>query len=171
MEEFLLTYRILPCRWDVYIWLFNFTTIYHLQSNFQGWFHAWPCTNNNIRAYQDAWFCHYWELCNFHGSFIVCQRKGIELAKLLQLGSITSRATWNICLNFDFQEMVTENKLILKFDTTKKARFGVLPRYAKEELQIRWFELPSCFIFHNSVLVCFAILLFCQNVEWLGGKF
>nr|POE91957.1 carotenoid 9,10(9',10')-cleavage dioxygenase 1 [Quercus suber] len=53
-------------------------------------------------------------------------------------------------LCFRKKEMVTENKLILKFDTTKKARFGVLPRYAKDELQIRWFELPSCFIFHNA---------------------
>ncbi|XP_031396017.1 carotenoid 9,10(9',10')-cleavage dioxygenase-like isoform X2 [Punica granatum] len=36
------------------------------------------------------------------------------------------------------------------FDGTKNARFGVLPRYAENELQIRWFELPSCFIFHNA---------------------
>ena len=90
---------------------------------------------------------------------------------LLNIISITSRATWNICLNFDFQEMVTENKLILKFDTTKKARFGVLPRYAKDELQIRWFELPSCFIFHNGLLLSFAILFMCQNVEWVREKF
>ncbi|XP_050283885.1 carotenoid 9,10(9',10')-cleavage dioxygenase 1-like isoform X2 [Quercus robur] len=56
----------------------------------------------------------------------------------------------DLSLCFKKKEMVTENKLILKFDTTKKARFGVLPRYAKDELQIRWFELPSCFIFHNA---------------------
>ncbi|KAF4360968.1 hypothetical protein F8388_016777 [Cannabis sativa] len=48
------------------------------------------------------------------------------------------------------QEMVMENKLILSFDATKKARFGVLPRYAKDELLIKWFELPSCYIFHNA---------------------
>ena len=52
-----------------------------------------------------------------------------------------------------FQEMVKGNKLIFTFDATKKARFGVLPRYAKDELQIRQFELPSCFIFHNDVLI------------------
>ncbi|XP_065631052.1 carotenoid 9,10(9',10')-cleavage dioxygenase 1 [Quercus suber] len=46
--------------------------------------------------------------------------------------------------------MVKGNKLIFTFDATKKARFGVLPRYAKDELQIRWFELPNCFIFHNA---------------------
>ncbi|XP_062116294.1 carotenoid 9,10(9',10')-cleavage dioxygenase 1-like [Humulus lupulus] len=48
------------------------------------------------------------------------------------------------------KEMVKENKLIFSFDTTKNARFGVLPRYAKDELLIKWFELPNCFIFHNA---------------------
>ena len=46
--------------------------------------------------------------------------------------------------------MVKENKMIFTFDTTKKARFGVLPRYAKNELLIKWFDLPNCFIFHNG---------------------
>ncbi|KAF3780589.1 Carotenoid 9-10(9'-10)-cleavage dioxygenase [Nymphaea thermarum] len=40
--------------------------------------------------------------------------------------------------------------LAYKFDETKRARFGILPRYAKDELQMRWFELPNCFIFHNA---------------------
>ncbi|KAM1363714.1 hypothetical protein ACFX15_028059 [Malus domestica] len=48
------------------------------------------------------------------------------------------------------KEMVKEQKLIFTFDQTKKARFGLLPRYAKDELLIRWFELPNCFIFHNA---------------------
>ncbi|XP_074332838.1 carotenoid 9,10(9',10')-cleavage dioxygenase 1-like isoform X3 [Apium graveolens] len=47
-------------------------------------------------------------------------------------------------------EMVKEKKLIVTFDATKKARFGVLPRYAKNEMLIKWFELPNCFIFHNA---------------------
>ena len=46
--------------------------------------------------------------------------------------------------------MVKEKKLIITFDATKKARFGILPRYAKNELLIKWFELPNCFIFHNG---------------------
>ncbi|PKA49853.1 Carotenoid 9,10(9',10')-cleavage dioxygenase [Apostasia shenzhenica] len=45
---------------------------------------------------------------------------------------------------------IVKGKLIFTFDHTKKARFGVLPRYAKDENQIRWFELPNCFIFHNA---------------------
>ncbi|XP_028796877.1 carotenoid 9,10(9',10')-cleavage dioxygenase 1 [Neltuma alba] len=53
-------------------------------------------------------------------------------------------------LYFRPKEMVKEKKMIFSFDSTKKARFGVLPRYAKNEMQIRWFELPNCFIFHNA---------------------
>lgn len=52
-------------------------------------------------------------------------------------------------LYFRPKEMVKGN-LIFTFDPTKKARFGVLPRYAENELLIRWFELPNCFIFHNA---------------------
>ncbi|WCJ18409.1 9-cis-epoxycarotenoid dioxygenase chloroplastic [Euphorbia peplus] len=48
------------------------------------------------------------------------------------------------------KEMIKEKKLIFSFDATKKSRFGVLPRYAKDESLIRWFELPNCFIFHNA---------------------
>lgn len=43
-----------------------------------------------------------------------------------------------------------EKKFIFSFDPTVKARFGILPRYAKNEMLIRWFELPNCFIFHNG---------------------
>lgn len=46
--------------------------------------------------------------------------------------------------------MVKEKKFIFTFDPTVKARFGILPRYAKNEMLIRWFELPNCFIFHNG---------------------
>ncbi|KAI3861107.1 hypothetical protein MKW92_043811 [Papaver armeniacum] len=53
-------------------------------------------------------------------------------------------------LYFRPKDMVKEKKLIFTFDATKKARFGVLPRYATNELHIRWFELPNCFIFHNA---------------------
>ncbi|XVF22947.1 hypothetical protein REPUB_Repub12eG0214900 [Reevesia pubescens] len=53
-------------------------------------------------------------------------------------------------LYFRPKEMVKDKKLIYSFDASKKARFGVLPRYAKDDLLIRWFELPNCFIFHNA---------------------
>ncbi|KAJ4905133.1 hypothetical protein Rs2_19084 [Raphanus sativus] len=53
-------------------------------------------------------------------------------------------------MHFRPKEMVKEKKMVYSFDPTKKARFGVLPRYAKDELLIRWFELPNCFIFHNA---------------------
>ncbi|KAL3380744.1 hypothetical protein AABB24_001074 [Solanum stoloniferum] len=48
------------------------------------------------------------------------------------------------------KEMVTNKQLVYSFDPTKKARFGVFPRYAKNEALIKWFELPNCLIFHNA---------------------
>nr|AAY21819.1 carotenoid cleavage dioxygenase [Suaeda salsa] len=53
-------------------------------------------------------------------------------------------------LYFRPKDMVKEKKIIVTFDPTKKARFGLLPRYAKNESLIKWFELPNCFIFHNA---------------------
>ncbi|NP_001306785.1 carotenoid 9,10(9',10')-cleavage dioxygenase 1-like [Nicotiana tomentosiformis] len=53
-------------------------------------------------------------------------------------------------LYFKPKEMVKNKKLAYSFDPTKKARFGILPRYAKNESLIKWFELPNCFIFHNA---------------------
>uniref|UniRef100_A0ACD5WA74 Uncharacterized protein n=1 Tax=Avena sativa TaxID=4498 RepID=A0ACD5WA74_AVESA len=53
-------------------------------------------------------------------------------------------------LLFRPKEMVKNGEFIYKFDPTKKARFGILQRYEKDEKSIRWFELPNCFIFHNA---------------------
>nr|GLL24970.1 carotenoid 9,10(9',10')-cleavage dioxygenase 1-like [Ipomoea trifida] len=44
-------------------------------------------------------------------------------------------------LYFQPKEMVTKKQLAYKFDATKNARFGVLPRYAKNELLIKWYEM------------------------------
>ncbi|KAF4400534.1 hypothetical protein G4B88_023327, partial [Cannabis sativa] len=61
---------------------------------------------------------------------------------------------------------ITENYAIfmdLPLIFKPKVRFGVLPRYAKDELLIKWFELPNCFIFHNgahSSLSTFYVCLY-----------
>lgn len=54
---------------------------------------------------------------------------------------------------------MVKGKFIFMFDDTKKSHFGILPRYAKDDHEMRWFELPSCFIFHNG----FLSLLFSFN--------
>ncbi|PHT30800.1 Carotenoid 9,10(9',10')-cleavage dioxygenase 1, partial [Capsicum baccatum] len=47
-------------------------------------------------------------------------------------------------------EILKNKHLAYNFDPTKKACFGVLPRYAKNKSLIKWFGLPNYFIFHNS---------------------
>lgn len=46
------------------------------------------------------------------------------------------------------QVMVKEGTLPFLFDKTRAARFGVLPRYAKDASEIRWFETDSMMAFH-----------------------
>ncbi|KAH8953584.1 hypothetical protein BDL97_08G035300 [Sphagnum fallax] len=41
-----------------------------------------------------------------------------------------------------------EGEHVYKFDASKESRIGLLPRYAKNESQIRWFIIPTCMIFH-----------------------
>ncbi|XP_024360877.1 carotenoid 9,10(9',10')-cleavage dioxygenase isoform X1 [Physcomitrium patens] len=47
-------------------------------------------------------------------------------------------------------ESMMKGNFFIKFDETKEARLGVLPRYATNESQLRWFTIPVCFIFHNA---------------------
>ncbi|CAM6125579.1 unnamed protein product [Calypogeia fissa] len=53
-------------------------------------------------------------------------------------------------LYFNPKDMVKKNQLAFSFDDTKPARFGVLPRYAKDESLMQWFELSTCIIFHTA---------------------
>ncbi|CAK9238338.1 unnamed protein product [Sphagnum jensenii] len=47
------------------------------------------------------------------------------------------------------KKFLTEGKNVFNFDPSKEARLGLLPRYAKNESQIRWFTIPPCMIFHT----------------------
>ncbi|KAI3744003.1 hypothetical protein L1987_57075 [Smallanthus sonchifolius] len=74
------------------------------------------------------------------------------------------------------KEMMKGKKFSYIFDATKKARFGILPRYADNELQIKWFELPTCFIFHNAnaweegdEVVLVTCRLQNPNLDMVGG--
>lgn len=44
--------------------------------------------------------------------------------------------------------MVKNNQFAFSFDETKPIRFGVLPRYAKDESQMRWFEASAGVLLH-----------------------
>ena len=46
------------------------------------------------------------------------------------------------------QEMVKSRTLPFVYDDQLPTRFGILPRYAKDEAAIRWFEVPAVMMFH-----------------------
>ncbi|XP_061352451.1 9-cis-epoxycarotenoid dioxygenase NCED2, chloroplastic [Gastrolobium bilobum] len=48
---------------------------------------------------------------------------------------------------FKLQEMIKDGSPVI-FDETKKSRFGVLPKYAKEASDMMWIESPDTFCFH-----------------------
>ncbi|GAA0172633.1 oxygenase [Lithospermum erythrorhizon] len=54
---------------------------------------------------------------------------------------------------FSPENMIENNEWVYSLDPTKKARFGILPRYATSEEGIKWFEFTDdvpFFIFHNG---------------------
>lgn len=62
--------------------------------------------------------------------------------------------TEHFAIFFDLP-LVFKKELIVKgfpfhFDKSKKARFGVLPRYAKDVSEMRWFESAPFFGFHSA---------------------
>ena len=58
---------------------------------------------------------------------------------------------WEVLSMIMMQAMMKGNS-IFEFDGSKPVRIGILPRYAKNESAIKWFELPTCYVFHNGKL-------------------
>ncbi|CAM6085521.1 unnamed protein product [Calypogeia fissa] len=52
-------------------------------------------------------------------------------------------------LHFSFKAMV-DDQFAFKFDRTKPIRVGVLPRYAKDDSQMRWFECANGLLLHTA---------------------
>jgi carotenoid cleavage dioxygenase-like enzyme len=44
---------------------------------------------------------------------------------------------------------LAKGDFIIKFDPNKESRLGIFPRYGTNGSQIRWFKIPSCFVFHT----------------------
>jgi carotenoid cleavage dioxygenase len=53
-------------------------------------------------------------------------------------------------LCFEPERIVKNGTLPFHFDKSRPSRFGLMPRYAKSEDAIKWFELPAMVIFHTA---------------------
>lgn len=109
------------CRWNVYIRLFAYATLSHIQSDLERWHYAWTCPNYYIRANHDAWFCYYWELCYLHGSSYALQAKGILFIMFNGYARIS-------CLHIFF----------LKWCKSKKQTRKFPPLYIHVSLKLIW---------------------------------
>jgi carotenoid cleavage dioxygenase len=47
-------------------------------------------------------------------------------------------------------EGMVKGNLAIAYDPKKESRLGVLPRYAKDESQMKWFTIPPCYIYHTA---------------------
>ena len=129
--------------------------------------YAWSCANNNTRICNDAWLCHHGELLYFYGPPFVVPTKGEHRKPSLHFLSVLliyiqlidvlvdSLLFYMIVYRKWWRTVSLSTSLILQ----RKLCFGILPRYAKDDKLIRWFELPNCFIFHNGMVS----LAFCWN--------
>ena len=77
-------------------------------------------------------------------------RKGTTLGTALDwhLHQDCFLISWDDVRVLLWQAMVKNNTLPFLFDNQLPTRFGVLPRYAKNEDAIRWFEVPAVMMFH-----------------------
>ncbi|KAL6040084.1 Dioxygenase [Balamuthia mandrillaris] len=74
----------------------------------------------------------------------------IEVPVMMHDFAITQHYSIIMELPFTFRpERLLEGKSPLAFEPMRRSRFGTLPRHAKKQADIRWFETPSCFIFHT----------------------
>ena len=82
--------------------------------------------------------------------------------------AITENYTIFLNLPLTFRpEKMTQGQSPLQFETATPSYFGVLPRHADSCAAIRWFEAPSCFIFHtlNAFEVGDEVILIACRME------
>jgi carotenoid cleavage dioxygenase len=72
----------------------------------------------------------------------------LEVPVMMHDFAVTEHYTIIMDLPLTFRmERIEQGKAPLAFERERPARFGILPRRGQPS-SIRWFELPSCFIFH-----------------------
>ncbi len=81
----------------------------------------------------------------------LCHYIKIPLPRSVMMHDMAITPNYSILLDFNFQFELPDlfkGKAPWSHLPDEPARFGVLPRFAKDASEVKWFEIPPCCIFH-----------------------
>ena len=95
------------------------------------------------RTFPDSEGHHmYHSVVDKHGGLV--RTVPVQLRQPIMMHDIAITANYSIILDFPLVFGMSG----MEFDATMPSRFGVMPRHAESQHEIRWFEAPACFAFH-----------------------
>jgi carotenoid cleavage dioxygenase len=77
---------------------------------------------------------------------------GVNLEKPVMMHDFAVTEKYSILLDlpltFDMKRPILHGRPIIEFEPDRRSRFGLLPRHATSDSEIRWFTTGACYIFH-----------------------
>ncbi|MGK7933851.1 MAG: carotenoid oxygenase family protein [Microcystaceae cyanobacterium] len=113
----------------------------------------------------------YYGIVSAEGKLVKTLPIELPVGVMMHDFAITANYTLFFDLPVNFRpERMAKGQHPLGFDPHSPSRFGIMPRHGKSE-QIRWFEMPSCYIYHtlnayeeNDEIVLLACRMSATNV-------
>lgn len=81
----------------------------------------------------------------------VCHHMTISLPRAVMMHDMAITPNYTILFDFNFafnMRDLFEGKAPWSHVASEPARFAILPRFAKHESEVKWFEIPACCVFH-----------------------
>lgn len=93
-------------------------------------------------------FIHY-SIVNPAGQLASTTRIKLRRPVMMHDFAVTEHYSIFMDLPAEFQmESSSTQRMMLRFNRERGSRFGIMPRHGNND-QVRWFESPSCFVFHT----------------------
>jgi len=111
-------------------------------------------------------YLHY-SVVSKEGKFLRTVPIELDVPVMMHDFAVTQNYSVFMDLPFTFRpERMFEGKSPFQFEENRGSRFGILPRHAKKQSEIKWFRSASCFVFH--VANCYeegneVVLIACRS--------